>query len=112
MVQRVGDDEIFFAEYCRNCAGVGGESRLEDDAGFDVLEVGDLFFQFHVDLHGAGDGAHRARSHAIFARGLERRFPQFGMRGQSEIIVRGEIDNFLAVERADRRLVRRRARAV
>ena len=57
VIQRVGDDEVVFAEHGRDGAGVGGESGLEDDAGFDVLEVGDLFFEFHVNLHGAGDGA-------------------------------------------------------
>ena len=54
-----------------------------------------------MDLHGAGDGAHRARSHAVLARGLERRLAQLGMRGQAEVIVRGEVDDLLAVEGAD-----------
>ncbi len=60
VIELVGDDEIFFAEKCRNRAGVGGESRLKDDAGFDVLEARNLLFQFHVNAHGAGDGAHGA----------------------------------------------------
>jgi hypothetical protein len=105
VIQFVGDDEVVFAQKCRHRARVGGESRLEDHAGFDVLEARDLFFQFHVDLHGAGDGAHRARSDAVFARGFERRLAQFGMRRQPEVIVRGEVDDLLAVEGADRGLL-------
>ena len=105
MVQLVGDDEVFFAEDGGDRAGVGGESGLEDDAGFDVLEARDLFFELHVDLHGAGDGAHRARSDAVFTRGFERGFAQLGMRGQAEIIVGGEVDDLLAVEGADRGLL-------
>ena len=101
MVQLVGDDEIFFAQHRRHRARVGRESGLEDHAGFNILEARDFFFQLHVDLHGAGNGAHRARSHAILAGGFERRLAQLGMRGQAEIIVRRKVDDFLAVEGAD-----------
>ena len=61
--------------------------RLKDHAGFDVLEARDLLLQLHVDLHGAGDGAHRARADAVFLRGFQRGFAQLGMRGQAEVIV-------------------------
>ena len=105
VVELVGDDEVFFAEDGRDRARVGGEAGLEDDAGFDVLEARDLFFQLHVDLHGAGDGAHRARADAEFLRRFERGFAQLGMGGQAEIIVGGEVDDLLAVEGADRRLL-------
>ena len=57
VVELVGEDEVFFAEDGGDGAGVGGESGLEDDAGLDVLEGGDLFFELHVDAHGSGDGA-------------------------------------------------------
>ena len=89
----------------RNRSGIRGEARLEDHAGFDVLEARDLLFQLHVELHGAGDGAHRARAHAVLARGFQRRLAQLGMRGQAEIIVGREVDDLLAVEGADRRLL-------
>ena len=111
VVERVGDDEIVFAQHRRDRACIRREAGLEDHAGFDVLEARDLFFQLHVDLHGAGDGAHRARSDAVFARGFERRLAQLGMRGQAQIIVRREVDDLLAVEGADRRPARPRARA-
>ena len=105
MVELVGDDEIFFAQYRRDRARIGRKSGLEDHAGFDVFEARDFFFQLHVDFHGAGDGAHRARADAILAGGFERGLAQLGMRGQAEVIVRGEVDDFLAVEGADRGLL-------
>ena len=105
VVQRIGDDEIVLAQHGRHRPRIGREAGLEDHAGFHVLEARDLLLEFHVDLHRAGDGAHRARSHAEFARRLQRRLAQLGMRGQPQIIVRGQVDDFLAVERADRRLL-------
>ena len=105
VIQFVGDDEVFFAQDRRNRARVGGEARLEDHAGFDILEARDLFFQLHVDLHGAGDGAHRARADAVLLGGIQRSFAQLGMRGQPQIIVGGKVDDLLTVEGADRRLL-------
>ena len=58
MIQRVGDDEIIFAQHSGNGAGIGGEAGLEYYAGFDILEPGDLLLEIHVNLHRAGDGAH------------------------------------------------------
>ncbi len=101
VVQFVGDDEIVFAEQRRNRTRIRGEARLKDHAGFDVLEAGNLLFQLHVDLHGAGDGTHRARTHTVLLSGLQRRFAQLGMGGQAEVIVRREVDHFLPVECAD-----------
>ena len=105
VVQLVGDDEILFAQDRRHRARIRGKSGLEDHAGFDVLEARDLFFQLHVDLHGAGNGAHRARADAVLARRLQRGFAQLGVRRQPEIVVRREIDDLLAVEGAHRRLL-------
>ena len=105
MIEFVGDDEVVFAKKGRNRSGIGGESRLEDHAGFDVLEARNFLFQFHVNFHGAGDGADGAGADAVFARSFERGFAQLGMRGEAKIIIRGEIDDFLAVEGADRRLL-------
>src|SRR5208282_2794192 len=52
-----------------------------------------------------GDGAHGARPDTVLARGLERSLTQLRMSGQSQIIVRSEVDDSLAVEGADRRLL-------
>ena len=71
VVELVGEDEVFFAEDGGDGAGVGGESALEDDAGFDVFEGGDFFFELHVDLHGSGDGSHRSRPDAVVFGGLD-----------------------------------------
>jgi hypothetical protein len=60
VIERVGNDEVFFAEKCGDGSGIGCESGLKDDAGFDILEAGNLFLQLHVNFHGAGDGANGA----------------------------------------------------
>ncbi len=101
VVQRIGDDEIVFAQHRRDRARVGRKSGLEDDAGFYILEARNLLFEFHVNLHGPGDGAHRSGADAEFARALKRRLAQLGMRSQSQIIVRGEVNDFFAVKGAD-----------
>ena len=56
-------------------------------------------------LAGAGDCANRARSNAVLTSSVERGLAQLGMSGQTEIIVRGQIDYTLAIEGADRRLL-------
>jgi len=105
VVELIGDDEIFFAQNRRDRAGIGGESRLKNHASFHILEAGNFLFQLHVDLHGAGNGAHRSRTYAVFARGLERCFAQLGMRGQAKIIIGRKIDDLLAIKGAHRFLL-------
>ena len=46
-------------------------------------------------------GTHRARPYAVLASRLQRGLAQLGMSSQPQIIVRGQVDDFLAVERAD-----------
>ena len=101
VVELVGDDEVFFAEDRGDGAGVGGESALEDDAGFDIFEARDLFFEFHVDLHGAGDGSYRSRADAVGFGRFDRGFAQRGVVAEAEVVVGGEVDDLLAVVGAD-----------
>ena len=105
VVEFVGENEIFLAEDGADSARVGGESALEDDAGFDILEARDFFFELHVDLHGAGDGADGSGADAEFARRFQSSFAEARVRGQSEIVVAGEVDDALAVVGADRFLL-------
>ena len=51
-----------------------------------------------MQTHGAGYGAHRARSHAEPANGLDGRLAQLGMRGQAQVVVGSEVDDQLAIE--------------
>ena len=51
------------------------------------------------------DGAHRARTHAIFLGRRNGRFAQLGMRRQPQVIVRRQVDDVLAVNRTLRRLL-------
>ena len=64
-----------------------------------------FLFQLHVNTHGAGDGAHGARAHAILLRRLQSGFAQLGVRCQPEVVVGSEVDDLLAVEGAHRRLL-------
>ncbi len=98
VIQFVGDDVIFGSENRRDGSGIGGESGLKHDAGFDVLERGDAFLELHVQRHGAGNGAHRARARAVLPDGLDGGFAEFGMRGEAEVVVGSEVDDLLAVE--------------
>ena len=105
VVELVGEDEVLFAQNRAHGAGVGRKSALEDHAGFDILEAGDLFFELHVDAHGSRDGAHRSRAHAKGARGVDRCLDEPGMIGEAEIVVAGQVDDFAAVVMADRGLL-------
>ena len=79
MVQLIGDDEIFLAQNRRHRSRIRCEPRLKDHAGFNVFEARDLLLQLHVDLHGAGDGAHRTRADAVLLGGLDGRLAQLGI---------------------------------
>ena len=105
VVELVGEDEVLFAEDGAHGAGVGGKTALEDHAGFDVLEAGDLFLEIHVDAHGSGDGPHRAGADAKGARGGQGGLNQLGVVGQAEVVVAGQVDDLAAVVMADRSLL-------
>ncbi len=79
-------------------AGIRGEAGLKDHAGFHVLESGDALFEGHVQRHSARNRADRARAGAVFPHGVDGRFAQFGVGGQAQVIVGGEVDYLFAVE--------------
>ena len=105
VVQLVGEDEVLFAEDRAHRAGVGREAALEDHAGLDILEARNLLFELHVDAHGSGDGAHRARAHAEGSRGRDGGLNELGVVGQAQIVVAGQVDDLAAVVVAHRRLL-------
>src|ERR1700730_11013612 len=77
---------------------IGRETGLENHASFNLLELRDPLFELHVQAHGAGNRADRARAYAKVACSIESRLDQLGVCCEPEIIVRREIDNFLSVE--------------
>jgi hypothetical protein len=101
MVEFIGDDQIFFAEYGGDGAGVGGEAGLENHTGFDIFKSADLFFEGHVDLHSASDSAHGSGAYAEALYSVDGSFPQALIGGQAQVIVGGEIDDLATVEGAD-----------
>ena len=92
---------IFRPQDRGNGSGVGGETRLKHHARLGALEIGDPLLQLHVDAHGAGDGADRARSSAELLRRFHLRLDQFGMVRQAEIVVARQIDHLAAIEARD-----------
>ena len=86
---------------CRDGSRVRREAGLKHHARFRAFELGDLLLERHVQVHGAGDGAHRSRADAVRADRFDRGAAQGLVRGQAEIIVRAEIDDIFAVEMSD-----------
>src|SRR5277367_6047870 len=97
VIQFVGNDQIVFAEDGGDGAGVGRESRLEHHAGFHLFEAGDLRFEVHVHLHSAGYAAHGSGADAEFARSVNSRAAELGVRRKTQIIIGAKVDDFLAV---------------
>ena len=104
VVQLIGNDQVVLAQDRGDGSRVGRKAGLKHYAGFRVFETRDLLFELHVDLHRAGNGAHRSGSHAPAARGFERGTTQSTVCGEAEVIVRAEVDDLLAVETGHRLL--------
>ena len=98
VVERVGDDQVVLAGHDRDDAGVGGEARLEGQHRLGVLELGQLGLEPLVDRHVAGDRPDRAGAGPEVARRRDRRFLELGVRGEAQVVVRGEVDQLLAVD--------------
>ena len=81
MVQLVGDDDVLRAQNRLHDSGVGHKARLEHYRRLGEFELRNLLFERQVDVHGSGDGAHRARPHPVRFDG--------GGRGLLERLVRG-----------------------
>src|SRR5260370_41667767 len=101
MIERVGDDEVFFPQNSGNRASIRREARLKNHASFNVLESSNLFFQLHVNLHGAGNCPHRSGAYAVLASGYERCLAQLAAPGQAKAIIRRQVDDLLPVECAN-----------
>ena len=98
VVQFVRDDHVVFRQNRRDRARVGGEAALEHDDRLHLLELGEPALELDVELHRAGDGANRPRTNAELLDRRQRRGPQPRMRRQTEIVVRGEVDDGAVVE--------------
>ena len=105
VIEFVGEDEVVFAQDGADGAGVGCKAGLEDNAGFDTFEGRNLFFELHVEAHGAGNGADSARAHAVLLRSGDGGLAQPGMVAEAKIIIGGQVDDALAVVSAHRGLL-------
>jgi hypothetical protein len=101
------NDQVRLSGHDRDDAGIRRESRLEREDGLHPLERGQFHFQPLVDRHVAGDRPDRPRAHAEVAGRCERSFHQSRMRGQAQVVVRGEVDQLRPVDHDLGRLRRR-----
>ena len=92
VVEFVGKDDVVGADQRGDGGDVGHEAALEGDARFGLFEGSQFFFQLHMECHGAGDGAHRARADAVAVDGLLGRGAQAGIVGQAEVVVGAEVE--------------------
>ena len=105
VIQLVGNDDVVFGQQRRHRAGVRGETALEDDHGFGILEGGEPALELDVDGHRARDRPDRSGADTERARRFQRTFAQSGMRRQAQIVVRGQVDDLALVERGRRLLL-------
>lgn len=91
------NDVVFGGEGLQG-AGAGGVTAAEDEGGGGVFERGEFFLELVVGRLGAGDKARGAGARAETAGGFERGGHDLRVRGEAEVIVRGEVMQMVAVE--------------
>ncbi len=106
VIQFVGEDHIFFANQRRHRRQVRHEARLKRNAGLRAFELGKTLFQFNVQAHRPGNGAHGGGTQTIFFNRALRRRQNFWMIRQTQIIVGAEVQNFFAIHNQPRALWR------
>ena len=98
VVQLIGNDEVVFRQNGGDGSGICRKAALKHDRRFRLLELGEPPLELHVDLHRAGDRAHRAGADAELLQRRERSLLQPGMGRQPEVVVRREVDDLAAVD--------------
>ena len=96
MVERVGDNRIFFGQQRFEESSVGIKTSGIEDGIFRAEEIGDDAFQLFVRVLRTADKTYRrhaipARIHAGFGR-----LNEFFVIGKAEIIVRAEVNHLLS----------------
>ena len=99
MVQAVREDHILFPDQGGDRPQVGRETRLEGDHILCALEFGKPLLELDMQVHGAGDRAHRSRTDAVFPRRFLCRLDNLRVVGQPEIVIRAEVEHILAIHR-------------
>lgn len=97
--QTVEENDVMFARERLDCADAGGVTAAEDQSGLRRFEGGDLFLQLRVRALCSSDQTGGAGSGSVVACGPNCRFDHIGVRGKSEVVVRGEVVPFPSVHR-------------
>jgi hypothetical protein len=104
VIQLIRNDHILLGQDRRDGSCVGREAALEHHRRLGSLEDGEPALEFHVNRHGARDRPNRSRADAEVVERFVRAFDEEGMRRQSEVIVRRQVDDRAAVELGRRSL--------
>ena len=94
VVQRVADHRVLLVEQRLEQAAVRVEAGRIEDRVLGAEEVAEPRLQLLVDALRAADEAHRGHAVAVTVERALRGFAHGGVIGQSEIVVRAQVDDF------------------
>ena len=102
VIELIGDHCILGTEDRLEEAAVGIETRGVEDGVVEPEEAGDFLLEFLVDVLGAADEANRGEPESVAVEGTSRRFDDFRVAREAEVVVRAEIER-LAIDSLDSR---------
>ena len=97
MVQLIGDDGVLFQHQGLEDCAVGVEAAGIELGILHAKELGELGFQFRMDVLLAADEAHGGHAEAMGVHDVLGGLPQGGMIGQAQVVVGAEADHVLPV---------------
>ena len=104
MIQFVGENHVAFADQRRDRRQVGVKAALEGNRRLDALECRQPPFQFQVQIHRPGNGAHGSGADPVLVHRAFGGVDQPGIVGEAEIIIRRQVEHPLAVHDKPRAL--------
>ena len=107
VVEFVGDDGVFLAQYRFEEASVGVECSSIEDAVLHAEELGGFALQLLVYVLRAADKSHRGHAEAVGANGFNGGFYHFRVGREAKVIIGTEVEHFLALVGGDFRALRR-----
>ncbi len=97
VVEFVGEYPVAAPHEGGDDAQVGGVAGCIGDGGFGMFEIGDGFFEFDVQIEGAGEGADAVGAGTVFIDGSFGGGCNSGMTEQAQISVRGVHPHFTSI---------------